>query len=120
MTFSAPRTPPPRPVVDEPAGPSLTVLLSHREMLVKVMAAPRSGDRDGPAYSARGRTPNREPSRTQKRRLPVPRGHGEEIAADGETEPVLVKLDTWVSNTRTRRDKLAREQLDALGKLGVE
>ncbi|MFF4534138.1 Helicase associated domain protein [Streptomyces sp. NPDC001407] len=51
---------------------------------------------------------------------PVPRGHGEEIAVDGEAEPVIVKLGVWVSNTRSRRDKLTAEQLDALRKLGVE
>ncbi|MFJ4767491.1 Helicase associated domain protein [Streptomyces uncialis] len=51
---------------------------------------------------------------------PVPRGHGEEIAVDGETEPVVVKLGVWVSNTRARRDKLTQEQLDALRELGVQ
>lgn len=39
---------------------------------------------------------------------------------DGETEPVIVKLGVWVSNTKTRRDKLTAEQLAALQKLGVE
>lgn len=51
---------------------------------------------------------------------PVPRGHGEEIAVDDEAEPVTVKLGVWVSNTKTRRDKLTAEQLDALRKLGVQ
>ncbi|MFF5315895.1 helicase associated domain-containing protein, partial [Streptomyces massasporeus] len=51
---------------------------------------------------------------------PVPRGHGEPIAVDGEAEPVIVKLGVWVSNTKSRRDKLTQEQLDALRKLGVE
>ncbi len=51
---------------------------------------------------------------------PVPRGHSEEIAVHGEAEPVVVKLGVWVSNTRTRRDRLAREQLDSLRELGVE
>ncbi|WP_327259911.1 MULTISPECIES: DEAD/DEAH box helicase [unclassified Streptomyces] len=51
---------------------------------------------------------------------PVPRGHSEEIAVDGEAEPVAVKLGVWVSNTKTRRDKLTAEQLDVLRKLGVE
>ncbi|MCX4728669.1 DEAD/DEAH box helicase [Streptomyces sp. NBC_01306] len=50
---------------------------------------------------------------------PVPRGHGEQIAVDGEAEPVPVKLGVWLSNTKTRRDKLAQEQLDALRELGV-
>ncbi|MFC8248372.1 DEAD/DEAH box helicase [Streptomyces chartreusis] len=51
---------------------------------------------------------------------PVPRSHSEEIAVDGETEPVAVKLGVWVSNTKSRRDKLAQDQLDALQELGIE
>ncbi|MFB7632297.1 Helicase associated domain protein [Streptomyces sp. NPDC056149] len=51
---------------------------------------------------------------------PVPRGHTEEIAVDGETEPVLVKLGVWVSNTKSRRDRLDADQLGALRELGVE
>lgn len=50
----------------------------------------------------------------------VPRGHGEPIAVDGETKPVTVKLGVWVSNTKSRRDKLTAEQLDSLRKLGIE
>ncbi|NYV72921.1 DEAD/DEAH box helicase [Streptomyces sp. UH6] len=51
---------------------------------------------------------------------PVPRGHAEEIAVDGEADPVIIKLGVWVSNTRSRRDKLTAEQLDALRGLGME
>ncbi|MFH9829407.1 DEAD/DEAH box helicase [Streptomyces bobili] len=51
---------------------------------------------------------------------PVPRGHAEEIAVDGEPEPVIVKLGVWTSNVRSRRDKLTQEQLNALRKLGME
>ncbi|HCA87777.1 MAG TPA: helicase [Streptomyces sp.] len=50
---------------------------------------------------------------------PVPRGHSEEIAVDGE-EPVVVKLGVWISNTKSRRDKLTQEQLGALRELGVD
>ncbi|MFF8391838.1 helicase associated domain-containing protein, partial [Cellulosimicrobium funkei] len=50
---------------------------------------------------------------------PVPRGHSEEIVVDGEAEPVTVKLGVWVSNTKSRRDKLASEQQAALAALGV-
>ncbi|MEU4013394.1 DEAD/DEAH box helicase [Streptomyces pseudogriseolus] len=50
---------------------------------------------------------------------PVPRGHSEQITVDGETEPVTVKLGVWVSNTKTRRDKLTQEQQDALRELGI-
>ncbi|MFZ3491746.1 Helicase associated domain protein, partial [Streptomyces sp. 5.8] len=51
---------------------------------------------------------------------PVPRAHGEEIAVEGEAEPVIVKLGVWVSNTKTRRDKLTADQLASLATLGVD
>jgi hypothetical protein len=51
---------------------------------------------------------------------PVPRGHAEEITVDGETEPVVIKLGVWTSNTRARRDKLTAEQRAALRELGME
>ncbi|MER8225367.1 Helicase associated domain protein [Streptomyces sp. NPDC094143] len=51
---------------------------------------------------------------------PVPRGAIVEIEVDGEAEPVTVKLGVWVSNTKSRRDRLAQEQLAALRQLGVE
>ncbi|MBT2406318.1 helicase associated domain-containing protein [Streptomyces sp. ISL-87] len=51
---------------------------------------------------------------------PVPRAHGEEIAVEDEAEPVVVKLGVWVSNTKTRRDKLTADQRAALGELGVD
>jgi hypothetical protein len=50
----------------------------------------------------------------------VPRGHSEQITVDGETDPVIVKLGVWVSNTKTRRDKLTAEQRAALTELGIE
>lgn len=50
----------------------------------------------------------------------VPRGHGEEIAVDGETELVVVRLGVWVSNVKSRRDKLSAEQLGALRELGMQ
>ncbi|MFC9118104.1 Helicase associated domain protein [Streptomyces sp. NPDC057092] len=53
-------------------------------------------------------------------RRPVPRGHTEEITVDGETDPVTVKLGVWISNTKSRRDKLTPEQQAALRKLGMK
>ncbi|MFC8014977.1 DEAD/DEAH box helicase [Streptomyces cinereoruber] len=50
----------------------------------------------------------------------VPRAHAEEIAVEGKAASVVVKLGVWVSNTKSRRDKLAQDQLDALRELGVE
>ena len=49
---------------------------------------------------------------------PVPRGHAEEIAVDGE--PVTVKLGVWISNTKSRRDRLDADQLAALAELGMD
>ncbi|MFF2521478.1 DEAD/DEAH box helicase [Streptomyces liangshanensis] len=51
---------------------------------------------------------------------PVPRSTLVEIEVDGETEPVPVRLGVWLSNTKTRRDGLAQEQLNALRELGME
>lgn len=50
---------------------------------------------------------------------PVPRGHTEQLAIDSE-EPVTIKLGVWISNTKSRRDRLDADQLDALAKLGME
>ncbi|MGW7356279.1 Helicase associated domain protein [Streptomyces sp. NPDC054802] len=51
---------------------------------------------------------------------PVPRGHGEPITVDGETEPVIIRLGVWVSNTKSRRYRLTTEQLEALRELGMQ
>ncbi|WP_079170838.1 DEAD/DEAH box helicase [Streptomyces sp. CC53] len=51
---------------------------------------------------------------------PVPRGAVVEIEGDGETEPMTVKLGVWISNTKSRRDRLDADQLAALAKLGMD
>ncbi|MET8956796.1 Helicase associated domain protein [Streptomyces sp. NPDC004533] len=51
---------------------------------------------------------------------PVPRGHTEQIAIDDNTDHVSVRLGVWISNTKSRRDKLTQEQLDALRELGID
>ncbi|MFI6689723.1 helicase associated domain-containing protein [Streptomyces sp. NPDC050485] len=45
----------------------------------------------------------------------APRAHAEEIAMEGETAPMVVKLGVWISNTKARRDKLNGERLAGLG-----
>ncbi|WP_461090390.1 helicase associated domain-containing protein, partial [Streptomyces incanus] len=50
---------------------------------------------------------------------PVPRSTVVEITVDGEAEPVPVKLGVWLSNTKSRRDKLTVEQRAALAALGM-
>lgn len=51
---------------------------------------------------------------------PVPRGAVVEITIDGEAEPVPVKLGVWISNTKSRKDRLDTDQLAALAKLGMD
>ncbi|MYS13687.1 helicase associated domain-containing protein, partial [Streptomyces sp. SID4982] len=48
----------------------------------------------------------------------VPRGHVETVVIDGQEHQH--KLGVWISNTKTRRDKLNAEQRAALAALGVE
>ncbi|MFE3600756.1 helicase associated domain-containing protein [Streptomyces sp. NPDC059142] len=56
----------------------------------------------------------------QERQRPIPRSAVVEITVDGETEPVPVKLGVWLSNTKSRRDKLTAEQRAALARLGMD
>ncbi|MFB7411426.1 Helicase associated domain protein [Streptomyces sp. NPDC056202] len=49
---------------------------------------------------------------------PVPRGAVVEITVDGEAEGVPVRLGVWISNTKSRRDRLDADQRTALAKLG--
>ncbi|MFD3353419.1 DEAD/DEAH box helicase [Streptomyces fradiae] len=49
---------------------------------------------------------------------PVSRSHVEVVVIDGEEHPV--KLGVWLSNTKSRRDKLSTEQLAALAALGLD
>ncbi|MDT0432934.1 DEAD/DEAH box helicase [Streptomyces salyersiae] len=51
---------------------------------------------------------------------PVPRAHSEQIAVDGDAEPVIVKLGVWISNTKSRRDRLDADQLAALAEMGMD
>jgi superfamily II DNA or RNA helicase len=51
---------------------------------------------------------------------PVPRSTVVEVAADSEAEPVPVKLGVWLSNTKSRREKLTVEQRAALAALGMD
>ncbi|MFG3480421.1 Helicase associated domain protein [Streptomyces sp. NPDC047980] len=50
----------------------------------------------------------------------VPRAHAEQIAVDGEPELVSVRLGVFMSNTKSRRDRLTPPQRAALAELGVE
>ncbi|KUF19303.1 helicase [Streptomyces silvensis] len=48
----------------------------------------------------------------------VPRGHVEAVVIDGQEHQH--KLGVWISNTKSRRDKLTHDQRTALAELGVE
>ncbi|MEW2709496.1 Helicase associated domain protein [Streptomyces koyangensis] len=54
----------------------------------------------------------------EEEQRPVPRGAVVDVVVDGETVPV--KLGVWLSNTKSRRDKLSTEQRAALAALGME
>ncbi len=109
------------------------LLPEQQERLTKLGVQPNQTPSPAPAagHAARG------PSKTQQAfqrglaaltqwvaregaHRPVPRAHGEEIAVEGGAEPVVVRLGVWVSNTKTRRDKLTADQLAALTQLGVD
>ena len=48
----------------------------------------------------------------------VPRGHVEAVVIEGQEHQH--KLGVWISNTKTRRDKLAHDQRAALAALGID
>jgi superfamily II DNA or RNA helicase len=48
----------------------------------------------------------------------VPRGHVEAVVIDGQEHQH--KLGVWISNTKTRRDKLTHDQRTALAALGID
>ncbi|OEJ56857.1 hypothetical protein BGM19_01225 [Streptomyces agglomeratus] len=108
------------------------LLPKQQERLAKLGVQPAEAPSPAPAAARTTKSPNKAQQAFQRGltaltqwveregHRPVPRGHAEEIVVDGETEPVVVRLGVWTSNTRARRDKLAQEQLDALRELGVE
>ncbi|WP_189719188.1 DEAD/DEAH box helicase [Streptomyces chryseus] len=85
-------------------------------------AAPRTAKGPSKAQAAfqRGLTALTQWVEREGAHRPVPRGAVVEIAVDGDADPVAVKLGVWISNTKTRREKLTQEQLDALRELGME
>ncbi|WP_411139363.1 helicase associated domain-containing protein, partial [Streptomyces sp. C10] len=97
----APEAPSPAPATTPVAkGPGKTQQAFQRGLAALAQWVEREGDR------------------------PVPRGHSEQISIDGEggseAKPTVVKLGVWISNTKSRRDKLTPEQRVALTELGVE
>ncbi|MEV0020540.1 DEAD/DEAH box helicase [Streptomyces tendae] len=90
-----------------------------RPALAAVLKGPKkTGSKAGAAFQ-RGLTALTQWVEKEGQR-PVPRSAVVEIAVDGAAEPVPVKLGVWLSNAKSRRDKLTPEQLAALAKLGLE
>jgi hypothetical protein len=92
---------------------------------IEPQAAPAAPQQQGPAKSPAGRstafTRGLAALRQYKERtgtLVVPRGHTEEVE-DGSGGTVTIKLGVFLSNTKTRRNKLTPHQLAALKELGV-
>ncbi|MFJ8390319.1 helicase associated domain-containing protein [Streptomyces sp. NPDC094438] len=54
----------------------------------------------------------------REQRVVVPRQHNEQIVIDGQDHEV--RLGVWVSNQKTRRDRLSGEQLALLAGLGLD
>ncbi|MFE2118978.1 Helicase associated domain protein [Streptomyces microflavus] len=119
------------------AGVQAQLLPEQRERLAKLGIRATEPVPATPAPSRRATGPGKEPSKAQQafeRGLtalaqwveregadrPVPRGHSEIITVDGEAEPAVVKLGVWISNTKSRRDRLDTDQLAALTKLGMD
>ncbi|MGJ7021253.1 hypothetical protein J2Z78_006813 [Streptomyces griseorubens] len=108
------------------------LLPEQQERLSKLGVQPAQAPSPAPAVGRTAKGPNKAQAAFQRGltaltqwveregHRPVPRGHSEQIAIDGEAEPVTVKLGVWVSNTKSRRNRLTQEQLSALRELGVE
>ncbi|MFD7838305.1 Helicase associated domain protein [Streptomyces sp. NPDC059761] len=109
------------------------LLPEQRERLTELGVQPHQTPPPAPAASRGAKGPSKAQQAFQRglaaltqwveregAHRPVPRAHGEEITVDGEAEPVVVKLGVWVSNSKSRRDKLTADQLAALTKLGVD
>ncbi|MEG9553387.1 Helicase associated domain protein [Streptomyces baarnensis] len=119
------------------AGVQAQLMPEQRERLAKLGIPIAELPSPAPAAARTTKGPGKSPSRAQeafRRGLaalsqwveqegadrPVPRGAVVEITVDGEAEPVPIKLGVWVSNTKSRRDRLEADQLAALAALGMD
>ncbi|ALC31623.1 hypothetical protein ABE83_34550 [Streptomyces sp. CFMR 7] len=112
------------------AGVQAQLMPEQRERLAKVGIPIAELPQTAPAASRSGKGPSKARQAFQRGTAaltqwveregtdrPVPRGHTETITIDGE--PVTVKLGVWISNTKSRRDRLETDQLAALAALGM-
>ncbi|MFC9855875.1 DEAD/DEAH box helicase [Streptomyces prasinus] len=108
------------------------LLPEQQERLSKLGVQPAEAPSPAPAAARATKGPNKAQQAFQRGLAalaqwveregdrPVSRGHSEQITVDGEAEPVTVKLGVWISNTKSRRDRLNAEQLAALAVLGMD
>ncbi|MFE3370086.1 Helicase associated domain protein [Streptomyces sp. NPDC059173] len=118
------------------AGVQAQLMPEQRERLAQLGISIAELPSPAPAAARTAKGPGKGPSRAQaafQRGLtalaqwveqegadrPVPRGAVVEVTVDGETAPVPVKLGVWVSNTKSRKDRLDTDQLTALANLGM-
>ncbi|MFD4341822.1 Helicase associated domain protein [Streptomyces anulatus] len=119
------------------AGVQAQLMPEQRERLAKLGIPIAELPSPAPAAARTAKGPGKGPSRAQaafQRGLtalaqwveregadrPVPRGAVVEVTVDRESAPVPVKLGVWVSNTKSRRERLDADQLAALAKLGMD
>ncbi|MFD8915978.1 Helicase associated domain protein [Streptomyces sp. NPDC059575] len=108
------------------------LLPEQQERLSKLGVRPAEAPFPAPATARAAKDPNKAQAAFQRdlaaltqwveregANRPVPRGHSEEITVHGETESVIVKLGVWVSNTKSRWDKLTVDQQAAIAALGL-
>ncbi|MET8615884.1 DEAD/DEAH box helicase [Streptomyces misionensis] len=103
-------------------GASLPVAASPAELrpaLAAALKGPKKAGSKAEAAFQRGLTALAQWVEKEGQR-PVPRSTVVEITVDGETELVPVRLGVWLSNTKSRREKLTQEQRAALAALGME
>ncbi|MGW4221708.1 Helicase associated domain protein [Streptomyces bacillaris] len=113
------------------AGVQAQLMPEQRERLAKLGIPIAELPQTAPAASRTGKGPSKAQQAFQRgtaaltqwveregAHRPVPRGHTETITIDGE--PVTMKLGVWISNTKSRKDRLDHDQLAALSKLGMD
>ncbi|MEV5816148.1 helicase associated domain-containing protein, partial [Streptomyces mutabilis] len=103
----------------QPAEASSPAPAELRPALAEALKGPKKAGRKAEAAFQRGLAALAQWVEKEGQR-PVPRGVVVEVAVAGETEPVPVKLGVWLSNTKSRRDKLTAEQRAALAALGMQ
>ncbi|WP_240676835.1 helicase [Streptomyces sp. B27] len=101
-------------------GIPIAELPSPAPAAARTAKGPGKGPRRAQAAFQRGLTALAQWVEQEGADRPVPRGAVVEVTVDGESAPVPVKLGVWISNTKSRKDRLDPDQLTALAKLGMD